>query len=64
MIYETNYHAGFCNENNRKRHDFKTSQWQVFENVFGKSFQAASSFAFFRCASKWILIPAIMAKKE
>lgn len=37
MIYAANDHAGFCNENTRKRHDFKTSQWQVFENVFVES---------------------------
>ena len=25
ITYATNPHAGFCNENNRKGHDFKTS---------------------------------------
>ena len=48
MIYAVNYHARFCNENNRKRHGFKTSQWQVFENVFGGKPLGSIHFCFFQ----------------
>lgn len=37
---------------------------RFLENVFVESSQAVSDFAFFKRASRWMLIPAIIVKEE